>query len=137
MFPYKTSFHLNKNKKQALYLQLANQFINLIKDRKLPPKTKLPGSRTLADLLEVHRKTIVACYDELLLQGWVESIPQKGTFVHPDLPELQQQDFIAGSTNINRNVIGFDFYTNEILEKKAIPIKEGFMYLNDGISDTR
>lgn len=137
MFPYKTSFYLNKSKKQALYLQLANQFINLIKERKLLPKTKLPGSRTLADLLAVHRKTIVACYEELLLQGWVESIPKKGTFVHPDLPELQQQDFLEAATPKQINSIGFNFYTNAILDKKAIPIKEGFLYLNDGISDTR
>lgn len=137
MFPFKTSLFLDKSKKQALYLQLANQFITLIKDQKLPPNTKLPGSRTLADLLEVHRKTIVACYDELLLQGWVESIPKKGTFVHPDLPELQQQDFLDETITKKINAIGFDFYRSPILKKKSIAIKEGFMYLNDGISDTR
>ena len=77
MFPFKTSFTINRKANQAIYLQLANQFIELIKDRKLPPETKLPGSRTLANLLQVHRKTIVACYDELLLQGWIESIHNK------------------------------------------------------------
>lgn len=137
MFPYKTSFILDKSKKQALFLQIANQFITLIKDRKLPPKTKLPGSRTLADLLKVHRKTIVACYDELFLQGWVESIPKKGTFVHPDLPELQQQDFFKATSEKKTNSIGFDFYTDAISKRKLPEIKEGFMFLNDGISDTR
>ena len=137
MFPYKTSFHLDKNKKQALYLQLANQFITLIKERKLPPNSKLPGSRSLADLLNVHRKTIVACYDELLLQGWVESIPKKGTFVHPNLPELHQQDFLEGSSLKKGDTIGFQFYSEKLVAGKLPQRKEGFMYFNDGIPDTR
>ena len=137
MFPYKTTFQLDKNKKQALYLQLASQFIHLIKEGKLPPGTKLPGSRTLAEVLQVHRKTIVACYDELLLQGWVESMPKKGTFVHANIPVLQQQDFLKSSTTKKISSIGFDFYTNTVLQKKFPEIQEGYMYLNDGISDTR
>ena len=56
MFPYKTSFQLDRNSQQALYLQLANQIIQFIKDQTLAPNTKLPGSRTLADQLNVHRK---------------------------------------------------------------------------------
>jgi len=91
MFPFKTSIHFDRQCNQALYLQLSNQIIQLIKNQTLAPNTKLPGSRTLAEQLNVHRKTIVACYDELLLQGWVESIPKKGTFVHRKLPVLEQQ----------------------------------------------
>lgn len=137
MFPYKTSFLLNRKSKQPLYLQLANQFIELIKERKLVPKTKLPGSRTLAELLEVHRKTIVACYDELLLQGWVESIAKKGTFIHADLPELQQQDFLSNTIKKEIDSAGFQFYKKRFLEQKSIDKKEGFLFLNDGISDAR
>ncbi len=137
MFPYKTSISLDKNKKQALYLQLAKQFITLIKDRKLPPNTKLPGSRTLAELLGVHRKTIVACYEELLLQGWVESIPKKGTFVHPNLPELQQQNFSDTKVNKSENSISFKFYKSETSTGKFPKKEEGFMYFNDGTPDPR
>ena len=77
MFPYKTSLFIDRSCAQPLYVQLSNQLIQLIKDQKLPPNTKLPGTRTLSDILQVHRKTVVACYEELLLQGWVESIPKK------------------------------------------------------------
>ena len=38
MFPYKTSFILDRKSKQALYLQLANQFIQYIKTQKLHQK---------------------------------------------------------------------------------------------------
>ncbi len=136
MFPYKTSIVLHRNHKQALYLQLANQFIKLIKDRKLLPKTKLPGSRTLAALLYVHRKTVVACYEELLLQGWVESIPKKGTFVHASLPELKLQSFTT-SSQLSSEEIGFSFYKDKSLAITYHSPKGGWLYINDGISDVR
>ena len=137
MFPYKTSFQLDRKSKQALYLQLSNQFIALIKERKLIPETKLPGSRTLSELLNVHRKTVVACYEELLLQGWVESIPKKGTFINANLPELHQQEFLLKTNVSSKTNIGFQFYKDKSLERVFPEINEGFMYLNDGISDAR
>ncbi|KGL63025.1 PLP-dependent aminotransferase family protein [Polaribacter sp. Hel1_85] len=136
MFPFTTSFQLDRKSKQALYLQLSNQFIVLIKDRKLMPETKLPGSRTLSELLNVHRKTVVACYEELLLQGWVESIPKKGTFINANLPELHQQEFLP-KTKVSSKNIGFQFYKDKALERKTTKKEGGFMYLNDGVSDAR
>jgi GntR family transcriptional regulator/MocR family aminotransferase len=137
MFPYKTSIQFDRKSNQALYLQLSNQIIQLIKNQTLGANTKLPGSRTLAEQLNVHRKTIVACYDELLLQGWVESIPKKGTFVLSNLPVLKQHklsDF--GDVNLKKNS-GFSFYKNSDLPEKPVKRDEDFMYLNDGISDGR
>lgn len=137
MFPYKSSFILDRNSAKPLYLQLANQFIQLIKEQKLAPKTKLPGSRMLADLLSVHRKTIVACYEELDLQGWVDSIAKKGTFINSNLPELQHQYFGNFLKREENNSIGFSFYKDVQLERIFLKPHEGFMYLNDGISDAR
>ena len=137
MFPYKTSIQFDRKNNQALYLQLSNQIIQLIKNQTLAPTTKLPGSRTLAEQLNVHRKTIVACYEELLLQGWVESIPKKGTFVLSNLPVLQQQklnDSYGIGLKENAN---FSFYKNSILPEKSSKKMDDFMYLNDGVSDPR
>lgn len=136
MFPYKTSFVINRESNQALYLQLANQFIQFITDGKLPSETKLVGSRTLSKLLNVHRKTVVACYQELQLQGWVESIPKKGTFVNANLPILQQRNFFQENKKTALNT-GFNFYTNEILGEVFKQPNEEWMYINDGISDAR
>ncbi len=137
MFPYKTSFQLNRKSKEALYLQLSNQFINLIKEGKLTSGNKLLGTRTLADLLEVHRKTVVACYEELLLQGWVESIPKKGTFVHHNLPLLQQTGFTESTIKRKISKAGFPFYINNVLPKKGGEVQENTIYINDGTSDGR
>lgn len=136
MFPYKTSFDLQRNQGSPLYLQLANQFIELIKSHKLPPKTKLPGSRSLSELLNVHRKTVVACYEELLLQGWVESIPKKGTYIKASLPILEQQDFLKKEQTRN-DFTNFSFEKNELLNRRSFEFMENGMTIDDGISDVR
>lgn len=137
MFPFKTTIKLKRKTKQPLYIQLSNQIIELIKDKKLVSNSKLPSSRVLANLLGVHRKTIVACYDELFLQGWVESIPKKGTFVNANLPEFHHQDFdILKKKNPKVNA-GFSFYKNQILKRQPVQNEEDIMYINDGISDSR
>lgn len=136
MFPYKTSIHIDRGQRQPVYLQLANQLIALIKSRKLAPETKLPGSRTLADLLNVHRKTIVACYDELMLQGWLESIPKKGTFVHRNLPEYLKQDFSSENQSYVSQT-GFSYYEQHALKDAAFIAGEKWTKINDGVSDER
>jgi GntR family transcriptional regulator/MocR family aminotransferase len=137
MFPYKTTIELQRKSQQPLYLQLSKQIIGLIKSHKLQPNTKLPGSRNLSELLGVHRKTIVACYEELHLQGWVESIPKKGTFVHKDLPELQQQDYNNKKVGFVNNQTGFQFYKDKNLSKTPVLQSANMMSVDDGISDGR
>ncbi len=136
MFPYKTSFQLLRNLNTPLYLQLSNQFIELIKSHKIPPETKLPSSRSLSELLGVHRKTVVACYDELMLQGWVDSIPKKGTYVKASLPILTQQEFLEEDSVLS-NEANFKFSKNENFNKKRVNTDESWVLVDDGISDVR
>jgi GntR family transcriptional regulator/MocR family aminotransferase len=42
----------------------------------------------MAELLQVHRKTIVRAYEELDAQGWIEMHASKGTFTSKELPEI-------------------------------------------------
>jgi GntR family transcriptional regulator/MocR family aminotransferase len=137
MFPYKTSFSLQRNQSPPLYLQLANQFIDLIKNRTLAPKTKLPSSRDLSLLLGVHRKTVVACYEELLLQGWIESIPKKGTYVHASLPILDQQEYLNEGEETTNKTAGFEFRRSNLLYRKTYATDEDWVVVDDGISDVR
>ncbi|CAM1340569.1 MocR-like pyridoxine biosynthesis transcription factor PdxR [Tenacibaculum aestuarii] len=137
MFPYKTTIKLNKSLKEPVYLQLANQLILLIREGNLTPGTKLLGSRILADLLGIHRKTVVACYEELTLQGWIESFPKKGTFVNTKLPNTQRIDFKTTESSPLKQKTGFPFYKNKVLLEKKTEKKEGVIYINDGTSDTR
>lgn len=138
MIPYKTIINLDRKGKQPLYIQLTNQFIELIKNGTLASKVKLPSSRLLSELIGLHRKTVVACYEELALQGWIETQPQKGTFVNADLPLLQQQK-IGDQLNVSeKSKTGFPFKKNPILER-SFPqsFNDDYMYVNDGVSDGR
>lgn len=135
MLPYKSLIHLDRKIQIALFQQLAHQIIHLIKQGVLIAGTKLPSSRWLADELGVHRKTIVSGYEELILQGWLETIPQKGTYVNNNLPQLQIQDIdTRKNTSINHQA-NFNF-------KKSVgyPLHRedsNVIFIDDGIPDVR
>ncbi len=71
-----------------LYSQIMNALITNIRRGYLRRGLKLPGSRKLAAMLNVHRNTLQNALDELVAQGWLEIIPRKGTFVVKDIPEI-------------------------------------------------
>jgi len=50
---------------------------------------RVPSTRALAGELGVNRNTVVAAYDELLAQGWIESRGAAGTFVAAQLPDAR------------------------------------------------
>lgn len=77
---------LNEASQTPLFLQITEALLDAIRRGRLAPDERLPGSRTLAATLGVHRNTVVAAYDELLAQGWLRTSPARGTFVARDLP---------------------------------------------------
>jgi GntR family transcriptional regulator / MocR family aminotransferase len=77
---------LDPGLKTPLFLQLAQAVQHDIRSGRLRPGARLPGSRTLARELGVHRNTVLAGYAELLSQGWLRTHPAGGTFVAEDLP---------------------------------------------------
>ncbi|WP_197505865.1 aminotransferase-like domain-containing protein [Urechidicola croceus] len=109
----------------------------MIKSNTLPSGTRLPGSRNLATLLNVHRKTIVASYEELILQGWIESVSKKGTFVNKNIPLLKQEILSRNIDDTLKLKSGFYFDKNPFVHRKLEIKKEGITYINDGVSDVR
>ena len=96
---FKQLIDFDKNLSQPLYIQVSQQIINAIQRGYLTKGTILPGSRVLAKLLKIHRNTAVAIYEELASQGWVEIIPNKGTFVLE--PEQKTAKIKANSQKID------------------------------------
>jgi GntR family transcriptional regulator/MocR family aminotransferase len=70
-----------------LYLQLESEIIRLICRGILKPGQALPSSRELAKSLKLNRKTVVATYEELNAQGWVETRERSGVYVSGSLPD--------------------------------------------------
>src|SRR5882757_2607386 len=138
MLPFQTLIILNRTATAPVYQQIANGLIRLIRDGLIKPGASLPGSRQLASLLGVHRKTVESAYEELFIQDWIEVIPRKGPQVSQRLPEIRPQDFKetdAGSAY--SNAAAFPFYhfnpaaSLPARGEKLIPV------INDGFPDPR
>jgi len=129
---------VDKFQKLPVYLQIANQLMEHIKDGRLKPGYKLSSSRELSVTLNVHRRTVVKAYDELLAQGWLESVTGSGTFVTSNLPQIQLQK-LADHESISddrKKVAGFEFSRVPLLYRPSL--KSGSsLHLDDGFPDAR
>ena len=84
---WELSVALDHSREQPLFLQLANAIAEDIRSGRLKPGEPLPGTRELAELLNVNRNTVIAGYDELAAEGLVSTRIGGGTFVTmPALP---------------------------------------------------
>ncbi len=93
MLPWKTIIQLQKDCDTPVYLQIANAVILEMKKGRIGPGIKLPGTRQMSELLNVHRKTLVRAYEELDAQGWIEMRASQGTFTSKELPEINPRRF--------------------------------------------
>lgn len=136
--PYKSFVKIDIKSTAPIYMQVANQLINAIQRGYLPFGTKLPGTRAFSRILSVHRNTIISAYDELLAQGWVESIPNKGTFVignYQDKPK-QIKDFEKNNLKNYPGTTGFTFKISNILDN-PFEYSECEYIFDDGTPDIR
>lgn len=129
----------DKSIAQPVYVQVAQQIVNAIQRGYLVKGAKLPGTRTLSQLLQVHRNTAVAIYEELASQGWVEIIANKGTFVL--LPEQTSAKIKATAQKIHQayhypNEAGFPFQQSFHLASNYQQTEAKYI-INDGKPDLR
>ncbi|WP_159467683.1 PLP-dependent aminotransferase family protein [Dyadobacter sp. 3J3] len=138
MQPFSSLIIPDKNSKQPVYIQIANQLMDLIRKGLLKTGYKLPGSRQLAGSIHVHRKTVVRAYEELLAQGWLESRVGTGTFIAASFPELKPQFSLASPLKYNDSSkkSGFTFDIKPHLNRMLIKNNMKF-HLDDGFPDPR
>lgn len=133
--PFKTLLEINKDSSLPIYVQIANGISQNIQAGILKTGTKLLGTRSMADLLEVHRKTVIAAYDELLSQGWIEILPQKGTFIAQNLPNVKPISFAENNQKATFKIPNLIIPQNEII--KIPPVISHRLAFNDGLPDLR
>jgi GntR family transcriptional regulator/MocR family aminotransferase len=66
--------------------QIARALAAHVAGGRLRAGERLPGTRALSRVLDVHRNTVAAAYAELVAEGWIESAPGRGTFVSAEIP---------------------------------------------------
>lgn len=136
---------IDKNLPEPVYLQLASGIAGIIQQGLLKPGTALPSSRKLAEVYDVHRKTVIAAFDELQAMGWAESYPRKGLFVAATLPVVKPRAVVPGKVMNNGvkptitypAVTGYPMESRSSLYERAWVARRERLIFNDGFPDTR
>jgi len=135
--PFLSFIDLNRNEKTPLFLQLSQQLINAIQRGYLVPQTKMPGSRTLSDLLQLHRKTVIAAYEDLHHQGWISIHPNKGAYVMDHKTRISERPYEAlVSLAKYPPITGYSFKQSNILDNPFEQSNCTYQF-NDGTPDIR
>ena len=79
--------HLDRDSSVPVRQQLYARIRELIVQGNLGADTQLPSSRTLALELGVSRNTIVAAFDQLIAEGYLDARVGAGSFVAVQLPD--------------------------------------------------
>lgn len=134
MLPWKSLIPIDRQSSKSVFLQIAEGIIQTIRSGHIKAGERLPGSRQMAKLLDVNRKTALLAYDELLAQGWMISRASRGSFVADTLPILQSQSW---STGLAPPGLPTDF-SWEIPEYLTPPVAFSYpMAFDDGLPDIR
>ncbi len=135
MLPYKNLLIIDKSSRIAVFRQLAMQFIRLIQEGKLLPGTALPSTRALAFDLEIHRKTVMAAYDALVAEDWVESLPRKGFVVSPRLPVVKPRSYPTNRLAAYESDPGFQYEELANFNYHSSASKKSDIVVDDGLPD--
>lgn len=136
--PFKSVIRIDRGLDRPVYLQIAHQMINAIQRGVLLAGIQLPGTRSLAEDLGLHRKTVIAAYDELDAQGWTEIRPNKGTFVRNKAPEevIPLKSYDQAFLTSYPAKTGFSFKQSMLLDSADVETGSRLEF-NDGLPDIR
>ncbi|HTN35474.1 MAG TPA: PLP-dependent aminotransferase family protein [Arachidicoccus sp.] len=136
MLPYKSLIQVDRDACVPIYIQVCNTFISLITSGTLRPSEILPSSRLLAELIGINRNTVKLAYEELINQGWAESIERKGIYVLSKLPALSRK-LQPDTPDSHAHKASF-IWTNKF--KNAVPsinLQKSMQAIDDGFPDVR
>ena len=137
MLPYEDLIKPDKTSSKSVYIQIATTFIELIQKGIIRSGARLPGSRQLAQRLNINRNTANAAYDELFAQGYIVSLERKGVFVVENLPEIKP-DFPERSLQSKSYHGMAPFVWNEDLPTLMEGSMQDFgLVIDDGFPDVR
>jgi len=127
---------IDRRKSESIYLQIVYSFIQAVQRGILPLDAQLPGTRIFSQDLKIHRKTVVAAFEELQAQGWIETIPSVGSFVKNPQISSKSEQILEKQANKYLKKSDFNFKRSYLLtspfEKSDVALK-----FNDGQPDYR
>ncbi|SMC53948.1 MocR-like pyridoxine biosynthesis transcription factor PdxR [Pedobacter africanus] len=138
MFPYQQVIRINRESKIPVYRQIAISVSDAIRNGTLKAGMHLPGSRELAKMLSMHRKTVTAAYQELDAQGWIRIVPRKQVAVSEDIPLFKPQKWSEPGIRASyENDLDVPFRIMEEDLTDENPVSYSDVIIDDGHPDVR
>ena len=137
MLPWKSIVQIDRKATLPTYLQIVNAIIGEVREGRASPGSKLPGTRKMANLLTLNRKTIITVYEELAAQGWVDIQPQKGVFVSSALPVVEYSKKPKTQSGFLPSTTGYQIEEDPFLIDNFTPPIKGAITFDDGVPDSR
>ena len=137
MRKWRPLLRLEEGASQATYRKIAEGLVNAILEGRLPPGTLLPGTREMAHLLDVNRKTVILAYEEAMTKGWLVSEPRRGTFVNvkltlKHLPSVTQPSFAPPL--LEQPLVPYFTHNAQVV---ALQHRRDALFFDNGTSDHR
>lgn len=97
------SVQLNRNSDIPLYRQLYEAFRTAVEEGSLPYGEKLPSIRKLSEDLNLSRTTVETAYQQLCVEGYIDSIPQSGYYVQTHIKKRYHEEKTESNTVSNKS----------------------------------
>lgn len=120
---------ISNSSNTPIYEQIKEQIKNKIVSNELKTGELLPSIRNLAKDLRVSVITTKNAYDELEREGYVETIPGKGTYVANKNVELIKEEQLQKIENLIDTVVSLARISN--ISKKEIQDMLDILYEED------
>ena len=118
---------LNYRDSRPIYEQIRDGLRKLIVTGAMQPDEKLPSVRSLAQQLSINPNTIQRAYNELESEGYIYSVPGKGSFASGDTgaEERRKQDLLEQLRELTAELkyLGVSGEELAALVRKEEPVK--------------
>lgn len=116
---------INFRDSRPIYEQVKDALRRLIVSGALPPDEKLPSVRELAAQLVINPNTIQRAYRELEHEGYIVSVPGKGSFARSQsgLDSTRAKELLAAFDDAVEELLYLGLSTDELkarLDEKAV-----------------
>ena len=110
---------LNYRDSKPIYEQIKSGLRKLVITNSLAPNDKLPSVRELASSLAINPNTIQKAYHELEIEGYIYTVPGKGTFVaeREDIFETRQNELLEEFDELVEELLFLSVQKKKLLER--------------------
>ncbi|BAY87228.1 GntR family transcriptional regulator [Calothrix parasitica NIES-267] len=113
---------LDNNLSKPLHQQLYEELRQAILTGKLTPGERIPSTRSLAKSLAVSRFTVTTSYEQLLSEGYLETVTGRGTFICQQIPDdLIYSNLVENRDKTNLSSIKLSKYGDSLVKIKNVP----------------